>query len=104
MAYLVSLSDRAQRDLAQIYRHIAADDSDAALKWYRGFKQAILNLEELPNRCPITPENSKLRHLFYGNKPHIYRTIYRIGEKDQRVEVLHIRHGARHEFKRSDIA
>jgi plasmid stabilization system protein ParE len=104
MAYLVSLSDRAQRDLAQIYRHIAAENSDAALKWYRGFKQAILNLEELPNRCPITPENSKLRQLLYGNKPHIYRAIYRVGEKDKRVEVLHIRHGARHEFKGSDIA
>ncbi len=69
----------------------------------------ILNLEELPNRCPITPENSKLRHLLFGNKPHIDRTIYRraiyrVGEKDKRVEVLHIRHGARDAFKGSDIA
>jgi plasmid stabilization system protein ParE len=48
MAYLVSISTRAQRDLAQIYTRINADDSDAALKWYRGFKQAILTLEEQP--------------------------------------------------------
>jgi plasmid stabilization system protein ParE len=32
MAYLVKVSARAQRDLAQIYRRINADDPDAALK------------------------------------------------------------------------
>ncbi len=81
MAYLVNLSTRAQRDLAQIYRRINADDSDAALKWYRGFRQAILSLEEQPNRCPVPPENDKLGQLLYGNKPHIYRAIYRVMEK-----------------------
>ena len=95
MAYLVNLSVRAQRDLAQIYRRINADDSDAALKWYRGFRQAVLSLEEQPNRCPVAPENDKLRHLLYGNKPHIYRAIYRVAEKQKLVDVLHIRHGAR---------
>ena len=104
MAYLVNLSTSAQRDLAQIYRRINADDSDAALKWYRGFKQAILTLEEQPNRCPVTPENDKLRHLLYGNKPHIYRAIYRVVEKQKLVEVLHIWHGARAGFKGSEFA
>jgi toxin ParE1/3/4 len=95
MAYLVNISARAQRDLAQIYRRINAADSDAALKWYRGFKQAILSLEEQPTRCPVPPENDKLRHLLYGKKPHIYRAIFRVVEKHKQVEVLHIRHGAR---------
>jgi plasmid stabilization system protein ParE len=104
MAYLVNISARAQRDLAQIYRRINADSSDAALKWYRGFKQAILALEEQPNRCPATPESDKLRHLLYGNKPHIYRAIYRVMEKQKQVDVLHIRHGARSGFKGSDVA
>ncbi len=39
MAYLVNLTARA---------------SDAALKWYRGFKETILSLEEWPN---LTPES-----------------------------------------------
>ena len=103
MAYLVNLSARAQRDLAQIYRRINAEQSEAALKWYRGFRQAILSLEEQPNRCPMTPESDKLRHLLYGNKPHIYRAIYRVLEKEKRVEVLHIRHGARQRFTESDV-
>ena len=104
MAYLVNITSRAERDLARIYERINAHDSDAASEWYHGFKQAILSLEEQPNRCPVTPENGKLRHLLYGNKPHIYRAIYRVMEKQKQVEVLHIGHGARRRFKGSDVA
>jgi plasmid stabilization system protein ParE len=103
MAYLVNVTARAERDLAALYREINAEYSDAAWKWYRGLKLAILSLEERPNRCPVTPESDRLRHLLYGNKPHIYRAIYRVLEKQKQVEVLHIRHGARRTFKSSDI-
>jgi len=95
MAYVVSLTSRAELDLAHLYDDIDAENSDATLKWYRGLKEAILSLEERPNRSPVTPENSKLRHLLYGHKPHIYRVIYRVREKQNQVEVVHIRHGAR---------
>ena len=78
-----------------LYTQINAEDSGAARKSARGFKKAILSLEEQPNRCPVTPESDKFRHLLYGNKPHIYRVIYRVLEKQKQVEVLHIRHGAR---------
>ena len=98
MAYLVNLTARAERDFAELYEEINAEYSDAALKWYRGFKEAILSLEARPNRCPVTPENNKLRHLLYGNKPHVYRAIYRVLERQKQVEVLHIRHGARRRF------
>jgi toxin ParE1/3/4 len=104
MAYVVSLTDRAAHDLANLYGDIDAEHSDTALKWYLGITEAILRLEEQPNRCPVTPENNKLRHLLYGTKPHIYRAIYRVLEREKRVEVLHIRHGARRKFKRSDVA
>jgi mRNA-degrading endonuclease RelE of RelBE toxin-antitoxin system len=33
--------------------------------------------------------------LLYGHKPHIYRIIYRVVERHKRVDVVHIRHGAR---------
>jgi toxin ParE1/3/4 len=102
--YLVNLTARAERDLTLLYGHIDAEDSEAALKWYRGFKEAILSLEDQPNRCPVTPESDKFRHLLYGNKPHIYRAIYRVLEKQKQVEVLHIRHGARRKFKETDVA
>ena len=98
MAYLVKLTARAQRDLALLYDEIHVEQSDAARQWYRGLKTAILSLEHHPNRCPITPESSKFRHLLYGKKPHVYHVIYRVLEKQQHVEVLHIRHGARQKF------
>jgi toxin ParE1/3/4 len=103
MAYLVNITARAIRDLAQLYDDINAPDSDVAARWYMGLKQSILSLEQLPKRCAATLENHKLRHLLYGDKPHIYRVIYRILERKKRVEILHIRHGARRKFKRSDL-
>ena len=103
MACLVSLTVRAQRDLALLFDAINAGQSDAAVKWYGGLKEAILSLEEHPERCPETPENTKLRHLLYGHKPHVYRVIYRVTERHKQVDVLHIRHGARKRFKRSEV-
>ena len=104
MAYLVNITPRAERDFASLYQEINADESDAALKWYRGLKEAVLSLDDQPNRCPATPEKGQLRHLLYGTKHHIYRVIFRVLEKQKRVEVLHIRHGARQKFKASDLA
>lgn len=98
MAYRVKIMPRAQRDLAGIYGWIGAESSDAALSWYVGLKDAIRSLCKSPGRSPVVPENKDLRHLLYGRKPHVFRIIYRIMEKQKQVEVLHVRHGARAEF------
>lgn len=104
MAYAVNITQRAERDFAGLYAEIDAESSAAAQKWYRGLRKAVLSLERLPNRCPATREDPRLRHLLYGRKPHVYRVIYRVLERERRVEVLHIRHGAMREFKPSDLA
>jgi toxin ParE1/3/4 len=103
MAYLVSITSRAQRDLAQLYEEIEAEHSLAALKWYLGLKKAILSLEERPNRSPVMRTRGKLRQLLYGRKPNVYRVIYRVLEKNRQVEVLHIRHGARRKPRGKDL-
>jgi toxin ParE1/3/4 len=103
-AYLVNISSRAERDLDSLYEEINAEYSDLALNWYRGLKQAVMSLEERPNRCPLTYKKDKLRHLLYGHKPNVYRVIYRVQEKQKQVEVLHIRHGARRKLTASDLA
>ena len=95
MAYLVKVMPRAQRDLAAIYASIHAETSDGAWRWYLGLERAILTLERSPQRCPVTPESKRMRQLLYGNKPYVYRVIYRILERPKEVEILHIRHGAR---------
>jgi toxin ParE1/3/4 len=104
MAYVVNITSRAERDLDHLYVRINARHSEAALKWYGGLREAILSLEERPNRCPVTREQKALRHLLYGHKPHIYRVIFRVLERQKVVEVLHIRHGARRKLKASDVA
>jgi toxin ParE1/3/4 len=96
MAYRVRIMPRAKRDLAAIRHRITAGTSDAARKWYFGLKDAIRTLRDNPNRCPTTPENSQLR--LYGNKPHIYRVIYRVVENQKEVKILRIRPGAQREF------
>jgi plasmid stabilization system protein ParE len=87
-----------------LFRDIRAEHSEAALNWYNGLLDAALTLENLPNRCPPTAENPRLRHLLYGRKPHVYRVIYRVREDQEQVNVLHIRHGARRDFRPSDLA
>ena len=103
MAYRINITNRAERDLDSLFEDIHARDSEAALRWYDGLKNAILTLEKLPRRCPLTRESSQLRHLLYGHKPHVYRVIYRVLEKQKLVEILHIRHGARREFSASEL-
>lgn len=103
MAYAIEITARAARDFASLYTEIDAENSEAARKWYRGLRKAVLSLEEMPNRCPAARENPRLRHLLYGRKPRIYRVIYRVLEHERRVEILHIRHGAMSEFETSDL-
>lgn len=104
MVYLVKITARAERDLTQLYEQINAAQSVPAQKGYLGLKRRILSLEKHPNRCAMTGAKGKLRHLLQGRKPHVYRVIYRILERQKQVEILHIRHGARREPKRSDLA
>ena len=99
--YLVRFTSRAERDFAALFDEIRCEDSSAALQWYRGLKKAILSLARLPDRCPLTTENPLLRQLLYGRKPQVYHVIYRVIE--QRVEILHIRHGARDRFQKTDL-
>lgn len=103
MAYLVEITSRAERDFIELFEQIRAAESDSALRWWRGLRASILSLEEMPNRCPITRESAHLRHLLYGRKPHVYRVIFRVFERQKRVEVLHIRHGAKQDLSESDL-
>jgi toxin ParE1/3/4 len=96
MGYLVRITERAQRDLETLFQEKQAETSAASLKWYRGLRKAILSLEQMPARCPCAPEGLAFRNLLYGRKPHVDRILFRISESEMLVDVLHIRHGARH--------
>ncbi len=99
MGFRVELTARALRDLNAIYQHIQGDSSPRAFAWFNGLEAVILSLEQHPERGPLTRESPRLRQLLYGNKPHIYRIIYSIQKRSLLVSVLHIRHGARRDFR-----
>ena len=103
MTYKVKILSRAKQDLVDVYDQIHAESVDAARTWYRMLTQTIQSLKTKPHRCPVTTEDKNLRHLLYGNRPHIYRVIYHIREKQNEVAILHIRHGARSDFKSEDL-
>ena len=99
MAFRVEFTVRAARDLDSIFEYIKADESAAAADWFRGLEEAVSTLVEMPLRCPVAPESKKtkraLRHLLYGNKPHMYRVIYEVDKRSKLVRLIAIRHGAR---------
>ncbi len=95
MAYRVDITNRAERDLEQIYLTIEANSSKQASIWFNGLERNILSLDQHPARGAPIPEGTELRHLLYGRKGHRYRIIYAIDDTSSIVTVLHIRHAAR---------
>ncbi len=71
------------------------------MRWFLALQDAIASLAEFPGRCPLAPENSgfpfEVRHLLYGQAPHVYRILFAIDNNT--VYVLHIRHGRRQPLK-----
>jgi plasmid stabilization system protein ParE len=101
--YRVELAVNAVIDLDAIYERINAENSLAAADWYNGLEELVFSLNRLPHRGKRTQEDKSLRQVLYGNKPYVYRVIYRINEAESRVFVAHIRHGARNAFQPQEI-
>ncbi len=103
MVYKVELTLEAIANIRAIYNYIGASRAPAAARWYRGLRERIFSLDQLPQRGRRTPEDENLFHLLYGNKPHLYRIIYAVNETSRVVTILHIRHGARLPFSAGEL-
>src|SRR5258705_3145467 len=95
MDYQIIWSDTAIADLREICAHIARDNSSAALRLGQGILAHVCILATFPLIGPAYPRGArgKLREIVY--RP--YRIFYDVDEEKQRVEILHIWHGARQE-------
>ena len=97
MTYRVHIQPSAEADLEDAYRWIAEDAPLAAARWYKGLVEAMQTLRSFPERCPVAPEDrafpETIRQLLYGRRQQRYRILFTV--QDDRVEILHIRHGAR---------
>ncbi len=61
----------------------------------------------MPARCPVIPEAQELgftaHHLLFGKGRGVYRIVFDIREKEQRVRVLRIWHGFRDALAAADM-
>jgi mRNA-degrading endonuclease RelE of RelBE toxin-antitoxin system len=104
MAYSVEFAARAARDVEILY--LEKNAAPAAARRFNGWSRLSTRSKYI-NRYPVAPGarkvKRKLRHLLYGTKPHVYRVIYEVDERGQKVWVLTIRHAARKQLKPSDL-
>jgi plasmid stabilization system protein ParE len=73
MAFRVEISAQAERDAEAILDWLLTQHpGQAGIDWFLALDDAIASLAELPERCPIAPENTRfpfeVRQLFYGRK------------------------------------
>lgn len=95
MAFRVELTRRALRDLTDLYETIRAGQSPPAARWFNDLERTILGLEDMPHMGMPTHEDTAIRQLIFGNKPHLYRVLYRLEDAARVVRILQIRHGRR---------
>ena len=98
MAFRVEYSSQAEADLDSILEWLISQHAgQAGLRWFEGLEKAVAGLSEMPQRCPLVPENRtfpfEVRHLLYGRRPDVYRVIFRVMEDV--VYILHVWHGRR---------
>ena len=95
MDYQVIWTDAAIADLHDIGAYIARDNPQAAERVGRGLLGHVRILASFPFIGPTYPRGArgKLREIVYRS----YRIFYDADEENQRVEILHVWHGARGE-------
>jgi plasmid stabilization system protein ParE len=104
LAFPVDITEPALADAEEYVRYIREirKEPDAAERWFRGLVQSVYSLENSPERCPVIPEQDEfpfeIRHLIYFS----HRIIFGI-ERESRVVVYRIYHGARRPLSGEDV-
>lgn len=93
MGWQVIISTSARRDLESIVRFIAQHNADAAARTGYQLITQTGQLTRFPRIGRIVPEfrRNDLREIIWRS----YRIIYRLSEKESRIEVVRFWHGAR---------
>jgi plasmid stabilization system protein ParE len=99
MAYRVEIAKSAEAQLEDLYLWVIERAPSQGISWFNGLEQAILSLDQHPERCPIAPESfdpgHPIRVLHYGRSPHVYRVFFTVNDSANIVRVVHVRRGAR---------
>jgi toxin ParE1/3/4 len=93
MGWQVIISPSAQADLADIVRYISQHNSDAAARLGYELIMRSEKLVDFPEMGRVVPEfqRANLREVICRS----YRIIYRLRQREQRIEIVRFWHGAR---------
>jgi hypothetical protein len=105
MSYRVRLAIRAIRDAAATISFIRRKSGRSAMRWHAALVEAVLSLEDHPERCELAPEAEmlgiELRQRLFGKRRNVYRILFIV--VGQVVNVVHIRHAARKAWRPRDL-
>jgi addiction module RelE/StbE family toxin len=93
MSYRVIITARALGDLTEIRDYIAKRSPTNAAKFLEKILDEFDRLETNPDGFAIAPENDSVPYTFRQIIVKPYRILYTV--TGTRVEIMHIRHGAR---------
>jgi len=94
MTYRLVIVDRAERDVAHIFKWLAKSSSQGATAWYNAYIGAIQQIVRLPEHSGIVAESARLRvevreKLFKTRSGLKYRIIFELQE--DLIRILRIR-------------
>ena len=87
----VVYTDEALSDLDDIFRYIAEQYPGTLTRFQTRLRTAAARISAWPSSAPRVHNYSELRMVNLA--PYPYRLFYRV--KEDRIEVLHVRHAAR---------
>ena len=106
MEFQVDITEPALVDAEDYVRFIrdVRKEPEAAERWFRRLVQAIYSLEDLPECCPVIPEQDEfsfeIRHLIYFS----HRIIFCVEREKKRVVIYRIYHGSRQRLVEGDLS
>lgn len=90
---IVRILPVARAELEAIGDYIARDNPRRAVSFVRELRDKCLSLADMPLAFPLVPryEDHGVRHRVHGR----YQIFYRVVGQSERVDVIHVLHGAR---------
>ena len=81
MDYTVIIEERAKADIREAARWMAQYSPEKATLWHFEIEEALLSLEQMPNRCPRVRESQlfkrEIRQLLFGK----YRILFAVEDE-----------------------
>jgi len=103
MIFRVILTDLAVKDVETAADFIWAESPENCRRWLTEFWQAVDMLKSMPFRHALIPEAEPIGIPYRSVSVHSHRLIYRVDEKQSKVYVVRVYHGARKPLSFEDV-